>query len=160
MSQMHYFFFCMRCLNLEPESSLPLYLGDRASAKFDSRKLRRQEGSGSTTAPVPRISFALEHLDKVCWARRHGLGVFALAVSSYTATRGIAKGRYVNIYMSFFTRDFLRETGPSKRARFRLIDLLLAAMIIILVVLVVRDLMYRRRAGARLGAPALLRSAL
>ena len=44
--------------------------------------------------------------------------------------------------MSFFTRDFLRETGPSKRAHFRLVDLLLAALVIILVVLVVWDLMY------------------
>ena len=44
--------------------------------------------------------------------------------------------------MSFFTRDFLRETGPSKRARFGLTDLVLIALVIILLVLVVRDLMY------------------
>ena len=45
--------------------------------------------------------------------------------------------------MSFFPRDFLqRGTGPSKRVGFNLIDLLLAALVIILVVLVVRDLMY------------------
>jgi hypothetical protein len=49
--------------------------------------------------------------------------------------------------MSFFPRDFLRETGPSKRVRFRLMgfrlmDLVLAALVIVLLVLVVRDLMY------------------
>ena len=45
--------------------------------------------------------------------------------------------------MSFFTRDFVqRETDPSKRMRFRLIDLVLAALVIVLLVLVVRDLMY------------------
>ncbi len=44
--------------------------------------------------------------------------------------------------MSFSPRDFLRETGPSKSVGFRLIDLLLAALVIILLVLVVRDLMY------------------
>jgi hypothetical protein len=44
--------------------------------------------------------------------------------------------------MSFSPRDFLRETGPSKRGSFRLIDLVLAALVIILLVLVVRDLMY------------------
>jgi hypothetical protein len=44
--------------------------------------------------------------------------------------------------MSFFTRDFLRETSPSKRMRFGLIDLVLIALVIILLVLVVRDLMY------------------
>ena len=44
--------------------------------------------------------------------------------------------------MSFFPRDFLRENDASKRLRFRLIDLVLAALVIILVVLVVRDLMH------------------
>ena len=45
--------------------------------------------------------------------------------------------------MSFFPRDFLqREPGPSKRVGFRLIDVLLAALVIILLVLLVRDLMY------------------
>jgi hypothetical protein len=44
--------------------------------------------------------------------------------------------------MSFSPRDFLRETGPSKRVGFRLIDLLLADLAIILLVLVVRDQMY------------------
>jgi hypothetical protein len=44
--------------------------------------------------------------------------------------------------MSFFTRDFLRETNPSKRMPFGLIDLVLAALVIILLVLVVRDLIY------------------
>ena len=44
--------------------------------------------------------------------------------------------------MSFFTRDFLRESGPSKRVGFGLIDLVLIALVIILLVLVVRDLMY------------------
>ena len=44
--------------------------------------------------------------------------------------------------MSFFPSDFLRETGPSKRGRFRLIDLVLAVLVIILLVLVVRDLMH------------------
>jgi hypothetical protein len=53
----------------------------------------------------------------------------------------MAKGRYIH-FMGFFTRDFLRETGPSKRVRFNLIDLVLATLVIILLVLVVRDLMY------------------
>ena len=44
--------------------------------------------------------------------------------------------------MSFSPGDFLREPGPSKRVGFRLIDLVLAALVIILLVLVVRDLMY------------------
>jgi hypothetical protein len=44
--------------------------------------------------------------------------------------------------MSFFTRDFLRETGPLKRVRFNLIDLVLIALVIILLGLVVRQLIY------------------
>ena len=65
--------------------------------------------SRSATAPVPRISFALEHLDKVCWTRRHGLGVFALAVTSYTGPRGIAKGRYLTYYVLFYERLLTRD---------------------------------------------------
>ena len=98
--------------------------------------------SRSTHSPSsPRTSFAPEPLDKVWGPRTHSLGVFALAVSSYTATRGMAKGRYLHL-ISSSTRVFLRETGPSKRVRFNLIDLVLAALAIILLVLAVRDLMY------------------
>ena len=64
-----------------------------------------------------------------------------MAVSSYTGTRVMAKGRYIHLTSSS-TRVFLRETGPSKRVGFNLIDLVLAALVIILMVLVVRDLMY------------------
>ena len=97
--------------------------------------------SRSTHCPDSSHLFALEPLDEVWWPIRHSLGVFALAVSSYTGTRGMAKGRYLHL-ISSSTRVFLRETGPSKRVRFNLVDLLLAALVIILLVLVVRDLMY------------------
>ena len=67
-----------------------------------------KQRAGAPTAPVPRISFALEHLDQVCWARRHGLGVSALAVTSYTGKRGIAEGR---------TYVLFSERLPTARAR-------------------------------------------
>src|SRR5215207_4327265 len=99
------------------------------------------ERAGAPTAPVPRVSFALGPLDKVWRPRRHSLRVFALAVTSYTGTVRHGKGPVYTLY-GLFTRDFLRETSPSKRVRFNLIDLVLAALVIILLVLVVRDLMY------------------
>ena len=53
--------------------------------------------------PGPRISFAVEPLDNVCWARRRSLGVFASVVTRYTGIRGTVKGRY-GAYYNLLTR--------------------------------------------------------
>src|SRR5829696_9675558 len=79
----------------------------------ETQKARREP---EHHCPGPRISFALEHLDKVCWARRPGLGIFALAVTSYTGTRGIAKGRYAKGRYVNILCPFLRETSYERPA--------------------------------------------